>query len=198
MPVGEKQKLITTIVSRILEQPAETNKKFSWFINQHKKYHFNDSFLLIDRIYNELKGNSDLKNIRQLQTDAYFGGKWNLLFEFDESQHFSSARLTTLQHYPQSLKTNYAVEDWKNYCVIYLNKADKYRFNKKTKDFNFEGGRTCQRAYLDCFRDLLPQYYGLNPTLRISEFEVSGINEIDNEAIITIKKLLQEKLRFVK
>jgi len=187
MPVGEKQRLITAIVSKVLDESAQADKKFSWFVNQHQNAHFKDHFQVIDKIYKELNGNNCLKGIRQLQCDAYFGGKYNFLFEFDEIQHFSSARLKTLNIYPSNLKMNYSITNWKKWCLAYSGIADKYRFNKTTIDFNFPGVRTCQRAYLDCFRDLLPFYNGLNPTLRISEFEVNGIDDINSENIDRIK-----------
>ena len=196
MPVGDKQKLITEIVSIVLNEKAQA-KKFPWFINQHHDDHFKESLPIIDKIYHELNGNNCTKRIQQLQCDAYFGGKYNFLFEFDEFQHFSSSRLTTLNHYPKDLKINYSITDWKNWCLTYSSKADKYRSNKITSDFNFQGGRTCQRAYLDCFRDLLPQHNGLNPTLRISDFEVTAIKFINSDSVEKIKKLLESKLMFL-
>jgi hypothetical protein len=196
MPVGDKQKLITEIVSIVLNEGAQS-RKFPWFINQHQNDHFKDSFKIIHKIYIELKGETCSKMIKQLQCDAYFGGKYNFLFEFDEFQHFSTARLKAINNYPKDLKVNYSVDDWKKWCLVYSNEADKYRFNKTTKDFDFKGGRTCQRAYLDCFRDLLPQYNGLNPTLRISEFEVKDINQINSENVTKIKRLVENKLKFL-
>ena len=196
MPVGDKQKLITEIVGMVLNEKPQ-NENFGWFINQHQKDHFKGSYDLIDKIFSELNGNNSLKRSIQLQSDAYFGGKYNFLFEFDEIQHFSTARLKTLNNYPTQLSLNYSISDWKKWCPIHSPIADKYRFNKVTADFNFSGGRIFQRAYLDCFRDLLPQHNGLNPTLRISEFEVEGISQIDAASIKKIETLLKEKLKFL-
>lgn len=195
MAVGDKQKLITEIVSIVLDEKSQ-NEKFDWFVNQHHKHHFKDSFDLINKIFSDLKGNNLGKRSVQLQSDAYFGGKYNFLFEFDEIQHFSTARLNTLMNYPKQLKLNYSITDWKKWCLKHSVIADKYRFNKTTTDFCFQGGRTSQRAYLDCFRDLLPQHNGLNPTLRISEFEVDGITQINAHSIETIQKIVKEKLKY--
>ena len=197
MAVGDKQRLITTIVSEILNESAQLDKKFSWFINKHQDEHFKDSFQVIDKIYLELGGNNSLKKVQQLQCDAYFGGKYNLIFEFDEVQHFSSARLKALNNYPQYLKLNYLIGDWEKWCLTHSKKADKYRYNKITKDFNFQGGRTCQRAYLDCFRDFLPQHNGLNPTLRISEFEVEDVHNISSTSLDKVRKLIEQRLQFL-
>jgi hypothetical protein len=195
MPVGEKQKLITEIVSSILgERPR--SEKFHWFINQHQQGHFKESYHIIDKIHSDLGGNNSIKRRVQLQCDAYFGGKYNFLFEFDEFQHFSTARLTALNNYPKDLKLNYSVDEWKKLCLAHAVRANKYRSNKVTIDFNFVGGRTHQRAYLDCFRDLLPQHNNLNPTLRISEFEVIGINQINAETIGRITRLIEGKIKY--
>lgn len=195
MPVGDKQKLITEMLGLVLNQ-APKMTKFHWFINQHHEDHFKESFQVIQKIYLELGGNNSIKRSLQLQSDAYFGGAYNFLFEFDEIQHFSTARLKSLSNYPENLNLNYSVIDWKRWCLKYSSVADKYRFNKTTMDFNFKGGRTCQRAYLDCFRDFLPQYNGLNPTLRISEFEVKDINQIDDDSLFKVKKIVLDKLKF--
>jgi hypothetical protein len=196
MAVGDKQKLITEIVGIVLNERPQI-EKFNWFINQHQKDHFKGSHNLISQIFTDLNGNNSIKRIMQLQSDAYFGGKYNFLFEFDEIQHFSTARLKTLDSYPKHLKLNYSVADWKKWCTTHSTIADGYRFNKATTDFSFNGGRTCQRAYPDCFRDLLPQHNGLNPTLRIAEFEVNGISQINNSSVEKIKTLLKEKLKFL-
>ena len=97
-------------------------------------------------------------------------------------------------HYPNLLRLNFDLSEWKKLCSANRERADKYRKSKTAADFNFVGGRTAQRAYLDCFRDFLPEIQGLKPTLRINEFEVSGIHSINNEACNRIEKLLKIKL----
>lgn len=197
MPIGDKQKLIAEIVGTVLNEQPQTDKSFHWFINKHIKEHFGEYFGVIEKIFSTLHGNPNKnqnKLTRTLDCDAFFGRHHNFIFEFDEFQHFSSARLKTLELYPSDLKVNFSINDWKNNCRIYNDKADKYRKSKATTDFNFDGGRTAQRAYLDCFRDLLPHQFGLNPTLRINEFEVAGIYSNNKESCIQIEKLLRSKL----
>lgn len=197
MAIGDKQKLITEIVSKVLDKPAETNKKFNWFINKHTRENFGKHYLVIDKVFNLLNGDIQANVIKRtvpLDCDAFFGGEYNFIFEFDEFQHFNSPRLKTFELYPNNLKVAYSIEQWTQLCKVYKEKADKYRRSKTSKDFNFSGGRTAQRAYLDCFRDLLPEIQGLNPTLRISEFEVLGITGVDKEACIKVEQLLKTKL----
>lgn len=197
MAVGDRQKIITDILSKVLGEPAQINKKFDWFINKHSKQHFDSYFTLIDKIFETLCGDiksNQLKRQINLKCDAYFGGEYNFIFEFDEFQHFSSARLSSLELYPKELVTGFPITSWIEYCNVYKVKADKYRSNKKTKDFNFIGGRTAQRAYLDCFRDLLPSNNGLAPTLRIANFEVQSIHSDTIENHKKIEILLRNRL----
>jgi hypothetical protein len=197
MAVGDKQKLITEIVSKVLNEQAQTSKKFDWFINKHNKENFGKHFSTIDKIFKSLNGDitaNQTKRSVALDCDAYFGGQYNFIFEFDELQHFSSSRLKTIENYTSGLKVNFDLANWKRLCQIHKDKADNYRKTKTTTDFNFVGGRTAQRAYLDCFRDLLPEIQGLNPTLRINEFEVVGITKVDKEACNKIEQLIKTKL----
>ena len=197
MPVGDKQKVITRIVSEVLNEPAQTNIKLDWFINKHTQEHFGKNFKIISKIFTALNGDIDenqSKRAMPLNCDAFFGGRYNFIFEFDEFQHFNSPRQKTFDYYPKELKLNFDLVQWKNLCSIHKEDADKYRKSKTAKDFNFLGGRTSQRAYLDCFRDLLPEVHDLNPTLRINEFEVPGIYSNNREAREKIEQLLKTKL----
>ena len=197
MAIKDRQKLITGILSEILNEPAQTDIKFEWFINKHLKADFGKFYSKINDIFDFLNGNfqvNQMKRTIKLECDAYFGGEYNFLFEFDEFQHFSSYRAKTFDFYPTGLETNFDIEKWGKYCSEYYHKADKYRENKRTKDFDFIGGRTAQRAYLDCFRDFLPVIHGLNPTLRISEFEVSHIEYADKYVFKRIESILKDRL----
>ena len=197
MATGDKQKLITSIVAEVLNEQAQTDITFDWFINKHDKEHFGKHFKTIDKIFSLLKGDkqaNQTKRTTKLKCDAYFGGQNNFIFEFDEYQHFSSLRLKTLELYPTDLELYFSIDQWKKSCSIYKDKADEYRKAKTTVDFNFVGGRTAQRAYLDCFRDLLPEINGLRPTVRINEFEVAGIYMNNKEAYNKIEKLLKSRI----
>lgn len=199
MPVGDRQKLITEIVGCVLGHKPQMNKSFEWFINKHTSDYFGKLHSTIDTIFRNLNGDfvaNQRKRTQYLECDAYFDEQYNFIFEFDEHQHFSSSRLKTLELYPPDLKVNFSIDEWKSKCRMYKEKADKYRKSKTTTDFNFEGGRTAQRAYLDCFRDLLPQQHNLKPTLRINEFEVEGVYANNKESCTRIEKLLNSKLKF--
>jgi hypothetical protein len=197
MAVGDRQKLIVDIVGTVLCEKAHSNISFDWLINKHTQEHFGKYFTTIDKIFTFLNGDkkaSESKRTMALNCDAYFGGQYNFIFEFDEYQHFSSARLKTFDFYSTDLKMNFNINQWRKLCISHKDKADKYRKAKTTTDFNFAGGRTVQRAYLDCFRDILPKLHGLQPTVRINEFEVADIYVNNKETCTRIEKLLKTKL----
>jgi hypothetical protein len=197
MATGDRQKFITQLVSKVLRQAPDINKSFGWMSNKHSLSNFKQHATRIETIFNELKGDkvaSENKRTQLLKCDAFFGGHYDFVFEFDEFQHFSSLRLHTLERYPDDILLNFHLEDWKRFCKVHRQSADIYRQTKATKDFNFIGGRTAQRAYLDCFKDLLPPLYGLQPTVRISEFEVADIYSNDAASCKKIEALLKMKI----
>lgn len=197
MGVGDRQRLITSIVATVLEEPARTDMTFDWFKNRHTQEDFGDRYAVIDSIFKAIGGDSlqnSTKAVRSLDCDAYFGGKWNFMFEFDEFQHFSTARQRSLELYPSDLKLTVDTKQYMMLCKVNKGKADKYRESKVTADFNFRGGRTAQRAYFDCFRDLLPDRHGLNPTLRITEFEVASVHGNTEQGQAVVREIVSEKL----
>ena len=197
MATGARQQLITQLVSEVVGLEPEVNKSFAWLLNKHTAPIFKGHFDIVNELFITLKGDSfscQTKQTRFLACDAYFGGSYHFIFEFDEFQHFSTPRLRSLEKYPANLPLQFKLEEWKKNCQTHLPSADKYRYNKLTKEFAFAGGRTAQRAYLDTFKDLLPPLYGLQPTLRISEFEVSDIIKRDKYGRGKIEILLKEKM----
>jgi hypothetical protein len=196
MPVGDRQNFIKAFLGQVLGELPQ-NRTFDWFINKHREEHFGMDFQHIDHIFNSLGGSiiaNQNKRTYPLRSDAYFGGEYNFLFEFDELQHFNTPRLTALELLPGDIKANYNIDDWIALCKKHKSKADRYRKSKTAVDFDFPGGRTAQRAYLDCFRDFLPIKHNLNPTLRINIFEVADINSNGMDDFRRLEKLLKSKL----
>jgi len=112
MPVGEQQAFITQIVSDVLDTPIGY-RSFYWLINQHRQQDFQQYYSLIDNIFNGLGGNPNSgKGIQSLNCDAYFGSSFNFVLEFDEHQHFSTARLKTLDFYPADLQVGFSIEEY--------------------------------------------------------------------------------------
>ncbi len=86
--------------------------------------------------------------------------------EVDESQHFTSFRLLTLEMYPAEVRLGFDRHHYMQLCAELSEQADKYRRTKAARGFGF-GGRQRQRAYYDALRDLASPAMGRPPLIRI-------------------------------
>lgn len=77
-----------------------------------------------------------------------------LVIEVDESQHFTSDRLVSLEAYPPDAGVCFSIDEYKQLCRILRGGSDKYRVAKEARGFRRNGGRRAQRAYFDAVRDL--------------------------------------------
>src|SRR5262245_24800279 len=85
----------------------------------------------------------------------YYVAEPPFILEFDESQHFSRARLVTLNHYPTDLPLGFSLARWRELCRVIDAKDDE------------PIDRDERRAWYDTLRDLVPLTHGFNPTVRI-------------------------------
>lgn len=86
--------------------------------------------------------------------------------EVDESQHFTTYRLLTLNHYPAGTPLGFDMAEYRALCGRWSPKSDKYRASKSAVGFG-EGGRQRQRAYHDALRDLAAPAMGCPPVIRV-------------------------------
>lgn len=77
------------------------------------------------------------------------------ILEFDESQHFSRARLITLELYPETAKLGFSIQRWRELCRA-IAAVDNAPFDRDER-----------RAWYDTLRDWLPGLHGVSPTARI-------------------------------
>jgi len=84
----------------------------------------------------------------------------HLIIEVDESQHFTSHRLTTLDAYPADADVCFDIEEYKALCRVLRRGSDRYRAAKPARGFRRDGGRRAQRAYFDAVRDLAAPEFG--------------------------------------
>lgn len=139
------------------------------------------------KIYESLRnhrGFRDFVRARNFPTSDYYVDHLNCLVEIDESQHFTALRAITLQLYPRATETGFDREEWLNRCNS-LNRHD-----------NHPPDRDEQRAWYDTLRDLLPAYFGMNPTIRILAKEMVGC---ENKKNVTkfVKKLITRNNYFI-
>ncbi|MBD7919161.1 hypothetical protein H9657_12855 [Cellulomonas sp. Sa3CUA2] len=86
--------------------------------------------------------------------------------ELDESQHFTSYRLLTFDHYPADARLGFDMDEYRALCREWSPRSDKYRASKPAVGFG-PGGRQRQRAYHDALRDLvIPAVVG-RPLVRV-------------------------------
>src|SRR5690606_32951581 len=87
-------------------------------------------------------------------------------------------RKLTLQYYPEhTLPIAFDRERYSRWCAQYSEQALRKGpagYRKPVQEFPWEGGRAAQRALFYLLKDLLPIRYGLAPTIRFAEFELSA------------------------
>jgi hypothetical protein len=109
----------------------------------------------------DLLGGNEAESLakRRSQLRVDFLIEPNTIVELDEFQHFTTARLQTLDLY-EGLDHELDLSTYRRLCKRYSAEADRYRAAKPAAGFNFYGGRSAQRAYLDMCRDLLAPAFG--------------------------------------
>jgi len=99
---------------------------------------------LIHRQLQSSRGHTHFVLARQLAPVDYFVPSRGIIFEFDESQHFTEQRAISLRLYPQHLRFGFDVHRWVQLCEE-LDQTDSdpvYRCE--------------QRAWYDALRDFAP------------------------------------------
>lgn len=183
--------------------PVEKNKTFSWWskIDRFGTMNILVYGELFSQVYHVLKADYQvIRNIRKphFPCDAYIGGHYNLIFEYDVLIDFNSYREEVLRLYPEKLTLNYDVEEWLSYCDRYKEQADSYQYQQIVNGFEGPGGKAAKRALIDFIKDSQPLLEDLSPTLRICEFETAGIDlnkPKDKANYALVEKLLKKKLK---
>jgi hypothetical protein len=88
----------------------------------------------------------------------------------DESQHFTSFRLVTLELYPDDAVLGFDLRTYKQLCGVWQHRSDGYYRTKAARGFGV-GGRQKQRAYYDALRDLATPSMGRPPLVRVEAAE---------------------------
>ena len=194
---------IIALVEEVFGIPAERRVHFDWLRNKPRPKDFGEHYDTVMELYTELKGNwqsTTAKADGYLIPDAYFPEPYHFIFEFDELQHFTHYRERTFRFYPANIPLAYELQKYRQFCqqhhVSALAKGPD-RFRRRTADFPYINGRAAQRAFFDTFRDWLPSLHGLNPTVRLAEFEVTSIlnGQLTGEAAKDyMERLLHERL----
>ena len=195
---------IISLVEEVFGIAAERHTEFDWLRNKPRSKDFGEHYDAVMALYAELGGDwqsTTAKADGYLIPDAYFPEPYHFIFEFDELQHFTHSREQTFRFYPANIRLAYERQQYRQFCqqhhVAALAKGPD-RFRRRTADFPYINGRAAQRAFFDTFRDWLPPLHGLNPTVRLAEFEVTPIlnEELTGDAARTyMERLLCERLK---
>lgn len=91
----------------------------------------------------------------------------DLVVEYDEVQHFTTARLATLKLYPADAALHFDHSTYVTLTEQWRVRGDRGFAHKEAAKFPGPAGRQRQRAYFDAFRDLAaPSFDG--PVIRIA------------------------------
>ncbi len=90
-----------------------------------------------------------------------------VVVEYDEVQHFTTARLTTLALYPPDAPLGFDPSAYAEMTARWSASGDKAFAHKTASEFPGHAGRQRQRAYFDAFRDLVAPIFGCGPLIRI-------------------------------
>ena len=105
------------------EMAFDVNKpKFGWLVNKVDR-----SETALWSIFEALGGNSETmlaKKSTRLSPDGFLPN-FNCIIEFDELQHFTAFRLTSLLHYPSEVRLGFDANRYKSYCKKYAENALK-------------------------------------------------------------------------
>ena len=105
------------------------------------------------------------------------------ILEFDESQHFSRARLITLLSYPEQFPLGFRLPRWRELCRN-IDAKDDTPFDRDER-----------RAWYDTLRDLVPIAHGFRPTIRLyaEEREWCAIT-VSDPGLATFRAELRDRL----
>jgi hypothetical protein len=95
------------------------------------------------------------------------------VIQIDESPHFTSFRLATLELYPADAAVGFDVDEHKQLCRKWCSSTDGLARGLAAKGFGF-GGVPRERAYHDALRDLATPAMGHPPLVRITAVDGDG------------------------
>lgn len=123
----------------------------------------------LDAILSALGGDPvALERKRRGSVRVDFMTETGLVVEYDEVQHFTSARLVTLGLYPPDAPLGFDQAAYASLVEQWRVKGDRAFAHKTASEFPGAAGRQRQRAYFDAFRDLAAPAFEVGALIRIS------------------------------
>jgi hypothetical protein len=137
--------------------PCSTGHQFSWPARP-EPYATTIIGATLERtrsVLGDWRGQRDFIKSAQVPPCDFFVSDPPFILEFDESQHFSTARFMTLSCYPDTLRLGFSRARWQALCRE-INARDDQPIDRDER-----------RAWYDALRDLIPQLHGFQPTIRL-------------------------------
>jgi hypothetical protein len=136
---------------------CRANHQFSW--PSHPQNYTNTAIgTQLEQIHTALgdfRSHRDFIKSARVPPCDYFISDPPFIVEFDESQHFSQARLRTLANYPANFPLGFSLTRWQELCRD-IDAKDDTPFDRDER-----------RAWYDTLRDLVPCVHGFRPTVRL-------------------------------
>ncbi len=132
----------------------------------------------------DFRGRRDFIKSAQVPPCDYYVSDPVFILEFDESQHFSRARLVTLSHYPYNVALGFPLSRWQALCRE-IDARDDEPIDRDER-----------RAWYDTLRDLVPTLHGFRPTVRLyaEEFAWCGLDTLSRQDQETFQTLISDQL----
>ncbi len=124
----------------------------------------------LDRILDALDGDAVAlaAKIRGTSRVDFILEPHGIVVEYDEVQHFTTARLETLSLYPATAPLGFDLASYMALVRRWSPRGDKGFAHKTATEFPGPAGRQRQRAYFDAVRDLVAPHFGNGPLIRIA------------------------------
>jgi len=176
LSVVEQKNALQKILQRFFGI-IETEKKFEWLVTPNPVQLPSEYKKIVEGLIKYRNQKTFLKAIYSLACDVVIE-QHKIIVEYDENQHFSQARKTTLENYPDNVKTYFSKSYWIEQC------------NKINAKDNHPVDRDEKRAYYDSVRDIetFKHNYKL---IRIKHGDFDWKSE---SAIDYLKKIIPEEL----
>ena len=163
---------------------CRANQKFSW--PSHPEDYANTAIgHVLEQIRTALvnwRGHRNFIKSAQTPPCDYFIPDPPFIVEFDENQHFSRARLVTLNNYPATAQFGFPIPRWRELCRE-IDAQDDEPFDRDER-----------RAWYDTLRDLVPRVHGFNPTVRLyaGEFEWCALDATQPANLAAFQRLFHD------
>ena len=165
---------------------CRANHQFSWpsYPQNYANTAIGNVLEQIRTALGDWRGHRDFIKSAQLPPCDYYIPDPPFIVEFDEHQHFSHARLVTLNNYPANAQIGFPISRWRELCRE-IDARDDEPFDRDER-----------RAWYDTLRDLVSRVHGFNPTVRLyaDEFEWCTLDAASTPGPEHLIALLRDRL----